>query len=221
MSPRRPPGRDTHTETDVEQIRLTQRKADLLLERIRSAVGSGAQAAFDLCWLLHECDRSIVYVGDDPVFVYETWGYSTWFDFVETEVGVHEQTANVYRKVGRVFGEELQGSWDAGEPLPVTKMAILAAWPGLDRKNVQSRINWARGKTCCQMQRELLGSDRPVRMAFGVSESEQRDINKAIELARSKFDEGDAMTRGELVANILQQWAQIAKKQRPRLRAVG
>ncbi|KKL73255.1 hypothetical protein LCGC14_2076730 [marine sediment metagenome] len=205
----------------MEQIKLTERKAGLLLDKVRDAVRVGAQAIFDLCWLLYECDRSVVYVGDDPVFVYETWGYKDWFDFVEVEVGVHAHTANVYRKIGRVFGEDLNGAWDTGEPLPVTKMAILAAWPDLTRQNVRSKMKWARKKTCCQMQHELLGRERPIQMAFGVSEAEQRDINKAIKLARGKFDEGGEMTRGELIANILHQWAAIAKKQKPNLRLAG
>lgn len=204
-----------------EQTRLTKRSADSLLKRLRDAVDSSARATFDVCWLLYECSVGIVYVGDDPVFVYETWGYGSWFDFVEIEVGVHDQTAHNYCKVGRVFGKELAGAWDTGSPLSVTKMAILAAWPGLTAKNVQSKIDWARGKTCCQMQEELLGRERPIQMAFGVSKSEQRDINKAIDLARKKFDEGEDMTRGELLAAVLGQWAQIAKKDRPRLRAVG
>jgi hypothetical protein len=206
---------------DQEQVKLTSRKANLLLDKVRNAVKAGAQAIFDLCWLLHECDRSVVYVGEDPIFVYEAWGYKDWFDFVEIEVGIHEKTANTYRKVGRVFGEEMNGAWDSGEPLPITKMAILAAWPGLTRANVQSKIKWAKKKTCCQMQHELLGQDRPIQMGFGVSEAEQRDINRAIKLARSKFDEGEKMTRGELLSNIVDQWAAIAKKKRANLRVAS
>lgn len=204
-----------------EQTTLTQNKADSLLKRLQSTVEANSKAGFDLCWVLYECSQSVVYVGDDPVFVYETWGYKDWFDFVEVEVGVHEQTANTYCKIGRVFGHELAGSWDTGSPLPITKMAILAAWPGLSAKNVRSRMAWAKSKTCCQMQEELLGKDRPVTMAFGVSKAEQRDINKAIEVARERFDDGEEMTRGEVIARVTQQWAAIAKKKRPGLRLVG
>jgi hypothetical protein len=204
-----------------EQTTLTQGRADSLLKRLQNAVEASSRASFDLCWILYECSKSVVYVGDDPVFVYETWGYKNWFDFVEVEVGVHEQTANTYCKIGRVFGHELAGSWDTGSPLPVTKMAILAAWHGLSAKNVRSKMEWARKKTCCQMQEELLGRDRPVTMAFGVSRTEQREINKAIELARTKFDAGEEMTRGEVVASIVQQWSAIAKKRKPDMRLVG
>lgn len=205
----------------MEQVKLTKAGAGALLEKVRSAVLQSAAADFDLCWLLYECDRSIVYVGDDPVFVYETWGYKSWFDFVEIEVGVHERTANAYRKIGHVFGEKLQGAWDSGDPLPITKMAVLAAWPELDRKNVRAKVKWARDKTCCQMQHELLGHDRPYTMSFSVSKGEQRSVNKAIELARTRFSEGEQMTRGEIVASVMSQWAKIAEKQRPALKAVG
>lgn len=203
------------------QTRLTEKRAEALLEKVRSAVEVSARADFDLCWLLYECDRSVVYVGDDPVYVYETWGYKTWFDFVEVEVGVHEQTANVYRKIGKVFGEDMAGAWDSGSPLPVTKMAILAAWSGLTRGNVQAKVNWARNKTCCHLRDELLGEQRAIHMAFGVTKQEQREINRAIDLARNRFDEGSDMTRGELLAAVVEQWSQIAKKERPKLRAVG
>lgn len=205
----------------MEQTRLTEKKASALLDKVRSAVEAGAKADFDLCWLLYECDRSVVYIGDDPVFVYQTWGYETWYDFVEVEVGVHEQTANIYRKIGRIFGEDMAGAWDSGNPLPVTKMAILAAWSGLTRGNVQSKIKWAKSKTCCHMRDELLGDQRGIHMAFGVTKQEQRDINKAIDLARKKFDEGDDMTRGELLAAMVDQWSEIAKKERPKLKVVG
>ena len=205
----------------MEEIKLTKGKAGALLEKVRSAVAASAQADFDLCWLLYECDRSVVYVGDEPVYVYETWGYRDWFQFVEIEVGVHEKTANHYRKVGEVFGEKLQGAWDSGKPLMITKMIILASWPELSRKNVKSKMRWAANKTCCEVQHELLGKDRAYTLSFSVSKGEQRSVNKAIDEARSKFDDGQEMTRGELMANIVSQWMTIAKKQRPKLKAVS
>lgn len=199
----------------MEQNKLSAKKASLLLDKLRTSVETSSKANFDLCWLLFECSNSIVYVGDDPVFVYERWGYETWHKFVEVEVGVHEHTANVYCKIGKVFGHDLSKFWDPEDLLPITKMAILASWDGLNSKNVKSKMRWAVGKTCCQMQHELLGKHHSVVMSFSVRSDEQRSINEAIEIARSELDYGKKMTRGEIMSIMVQQWADTASRKRP------
>lgn len=206
----------------MEQSRLSRKKADSLLGKLRSSIKHSSKANFELCCLLFRCSNSIVYVGDDPVFVYETWGYETWHQFVETEIGVHENTANTYCKIGRIFGHVLRSFWNEEDLLPITKMAILASWGGLNSQNVESRMKWAKKKTCCQIQHELLGKPESVIMSFSVYANEQKHINDAIEIARSEIRNGKKMTRGEIMAIMTKQWAEIASQNKlGKLKLVG
>lgn len=204
-------------ENKVDQQKLTQAKADALLERVKSVVAESAKSNFDLCQVLYETSRAVVSIGGNIVFAYETWGYKTWFDFVEAEVGLHEQSANAYVKVYEVFGVELAGAWDTGKPLPITKMRILTA-AELTKTNVRAWIKKAEKLTCCKLVSEIYGTAELSHFHASVSKRGLSDINRALQAARDSF--GEDLPKGDLLVKALNEWADIRKKAR-KLRAVA
>jgi len=196
---------------------ITQAKADALLERIKSVVAESSKSNFDLCQVLYESNRAVVSVGGTIVFAYETWGYKTWFDFVEAEVGLHEQSANAYVRVYEVFGVELAGAWDTGKPLPITKMRILAA-ADLTKSNVKAWMKKAEKMTCCKLVSEIYGTAELAHFHASVSKRGLSDINRALQAARDSF--GEDLPKGDLLVKALNEWADIRRKTR-RLRSVA
>lgn len=202
----------------ADQQKLTQAKADALLERVKSVVAESAKSNFDLCQVLYETSRSVVSIGGNIVFAYETWGYKTWFDFVEAEVGLHEQSANAYVRVYEVFGVELAGAWDTGKPLPITKMRILTA-ANLTKTNVRGWIKKAESMTCCKLVSEIYGTAELAHFHASVSKRGLGDINRALQAARDSF--GEDLPKGDLLVKALNEWSDYRKKHSKRLRAVA
>lgn len=202
---------------DKNPNQITSAKAEALLERVRQVVETNAQSNFDLCQILYETSQAVVSVGGNIVFAYQTWGYKNWFDFVETEIGLHEQSANAYRRVYEVFGIELAGAWDTGKPLPITKMRILTA-ANLTKVNVRAWLKKAEKMTCCKLVSEVYGTAEQVHFSASVSKRGLNDINRALDTARASF--GEDLPKGDLLVRMLNEWSDIRKKTR-RLRAVA
>ena len=206
------------TEDEVQdKQQLTASKANALLERVRQVVETSSQSNFDLCQVLYETHRAVVSVGGDIMFAYQTWGYKTWFDFVETEIGLHETTAFGYVKVYEVFGVELANAWDTGKPLPITKMKILSA-ANLTKSNVRGWLKKAEKMTCCQLVAEVYGTVEQAHFNASVTKTGLRDINRALDAARASF--GEDLPKGDLLVKMLNEWTDIRKKTR-KLRAVA
>lgn len=203
--------------SNEDKTQITAAKAEALLDKVRNVVAENAKSTFDLCQILYETDRAVVSVGGRIVFAYETWGYKTWFDFVETEVGLHEQSANAYRRVYEVFGVELAGAWDTGKPLPITKMRILTA-ANLTKANVRAWIKKAEKMTCCKLVAEIYGTAELAHFHASVSKRGLNEINRALAAARDDF--GQDLPKGDLLVKALSEWADIRKKTR-RLRSVA
>lgn len=202
-------------EQKKERNQISQAGAKALLDKVRQVVEISSQANFDLCQILYETDRAVVSVGGDIVFAYQTWGYKTWFDFVEEEVGLHEMTANAYRRVYEVFGVELAGAWDHGKPLPITKMKTLTA-ANLTKANVRSWLKKAEKMTCCQLVAEVYGTEEMRHFSASVTKRGLSDINRAMEAARDSF--GEDLPKGDLLVKMLNEWSDIRRKTK-RLRA--
>jgi len=199
----------------TDQITATGAKA--LLDKVRFLVEANAQSNFDLCQLLYETDRSVVSIGGDVVFCYQTWGYKTWYDFVETEIGLHETTANAYRRVYEVFGVELAGAWDTGKPLPITKLKILTA-ATITKSNARAWLRKAEKMTCCQLVAEVYGTEELKHFTASVTKRGLSDINRALDTARDSF--GEDLPKGDLLVRMVNEWSNIRRKSK-RLRAVA
>jgi len=202
------------------EIKLTKKQADALRTKIDSATRASAEAAFHLCELIYESYVSVVNTDQGWKFVWEYWGFKTWFDFVEIEVGMHETTANCYKKIWEVFGLELAGAWDYAEVLPITKMRILSA-ADINKRNVKSWLSKAKRMTCCELQAEVYGTEVLHTLSVSVSKRELQTINKALNAARSDYDNPQKVTRGELLLGIVKDWQAGRAKDKTDLKLVG
>lgn len=204
----------------TQEVKLTIKQADALHAKVKSATRASAEASFHLCELLYESFVSVVNTDQGWKFVWEYWGYKTWFDFVEIEVGMHETTANAYKKIWEVFGIELEGAWDFADALPITKMRILSA-ADIDKRNVKNWLHKAKRMSCCELQAEVYGTEVLHTLAVSVSKRELNAINKALEAARRDYEEPKKVTRGELLVGIVKDWQASRAKDKPDLKLVG
>lgn len=203
-----------------QEVKLTKKQADALRSKFDSATRASAEAAFHLCELLYESFVSVVNTDQGWKFVWEYWGYKTWFDFVEIEVGMHETTAHTYKKVWEVFGVELLNAWDFSELLPITKMRILSA-ADINKRNVKSWFAKAKRMSCCELQAEVYGTEVQHTLAVNVTKRELQAINKALNVARSDYENPKKVTRGELLVGIIKDWQKSRVQDDPGLKLVG
>jgi hypothetical protein len=187
---------------------------------VQSATRASAEAAFHLCELLYESFVSVVNTDQGWKFVWEYWGYKSWFDFVEIDVGLHEATAYSYKKIWEVFGIELAGSWDFADVLPVTKMRLLSI-ADINKRNVKSWLGRAQRMSCCELQAEVYGTEVQSTLAVLVTKRELQTINKALDAARADYEEPKKVTRGELLVGIIKDWQKTRAKDEPDLKLVG
>lgn len=200
----------------TDTVELTPRKAHHLHQKVEQIVLDNKKSCMDLAMILHETYISTIVVGDEVMYVYQSWGHDDWAQFVRTEMGIFKTTADMYRKVWRVFGIDLAGAYSQDELLPITKMKILAS-ANLTRKNVRSWLKKANGMSCIELQREIFGHDRLHSVSFPVTSSEMDTINKRLD----EYNELDSsLKRGEILTQAIDQWVSDQKK-KFRLRKVG
>jgi hypothetical protein len=189
---------------------LSGKKAEELRDKISEAVASGRKSSLGLAALIHESYISTTMVGKEVKFVYESWGYKTWPQFIRTEVGMFKATANNWRKVWRVFGIELKGSYDEEEILPITKMVILSNYEKLSRGNVSKWLKKAKNMSCLDLRREVFNTERARSFSTSVTDSELKEINASIKVYRAQVD--DTRTKGEIISHILSDWRSKRRK---------
>ena len=188
---------------------LTEKKAAALKDRLDQALGEHKKNCLALAELLHDTYISTIVVGEQTKFVYETWGYKTWAQFVRTEVGMFKATAVNYRKVWRVFGIELQGTFAIEDVLPIGKMVLLTH-AELTAKNVNSWLKKARTMSCLDLKKEIGGGPRIRNFSVAMSEADLRRINSAIRVYWDTVD--DTVTRAKVVASIMEDWKSKQRK---------
>jgi hypothetical protein len=189
----------------------TKDKANVLLTRIRSLSGKGAQNSADLAQALHESYHGWAYVGGKQHYLYELWGYRSWEEFVGKEAGLHLTTAYSYVRIWQVFYIDLAGAWDVNDLLPFTKMRALTSAP-LTKTNVSGWLKRAKNMTCSQLVAKVYGKPEVCQMRVAVTASQQAKINDALTIAREAFPDG--LPRGDLLAKIAGEWLDLQRKTR-------
>lgn len=193
-------------------ITMTRKEAQGFLTKIERLVANRKKGSMDLCEVVYQVSYTTVSFGGDLLYLWQFWGHESWENFVGLVLGLHPTTAYVYRKVHEVFYVELEGAWDIGNLLPITKMRILAADRGLNKRNVNTKLKRAAKKTCPQLVAEIYGVDELRHLSVSVSASEMKTIGRAIEKARKAFTADDTskrLPRGQVLARMAREWANI------------
>lgn len=166
-----------------------------------------------------------VEMGGGSMPLWSFFGYKSWFDYVETEIGMHVSTAAGYRMVHDVFMVRLEGKWDRSVMPSFTKMKALIRV--VDAKNVNAWLKRANSLSCCALEEEILeflygkrksGATR--HFAAMLTGRQLTAVNSIIEVGRQEFPELE--TRGDVLTKILEQWDMaVAKRTKRGLRVLN
>jgi hypothetical protein len=203
----------------------SQSSANKLREKVLLLCGKEREAQLEVAEAVYELYYGTVEVGGGELPLWSFFGHKSWFDYVETEVGLHVSTAAGYRMVHDVFMIRLKGKWDQEIPLPsFTKLKALVRV--VDPKTVNAWLKRANSISCCQLEEEiaefLYGKKKAgaLRHFTALLTSRQlTTVNAIIEVGRQEFPELDS--RGQILTKILEQWdAAVAKKTKRGLRMI-
>ncbi len=201
-----------------------QSSANKLRDKIVLLCGQERKAQFEVAEAVYELYYGTVEVGGGELPLWSFFGHKSWFEYVETEVGLHVSTAAAYRMVHDVFMVRLQGKWDQSITPSFTKMKALVRV--VDAKNVNAWLKRANSISCCALEEEIheflhgkkkTGANR--HFVTMLTTRQLTAVNSIIEVGRQEFP--DLESRGEILTKILEQWdAAVSKKTKRGLRVV-
>jgi hypothetical protein len=202
----------------------TQSTANKLRDKIVLLCGQERKAQLEVAEAIYELYYGTVEVGGGELPLWSFFGHKSWFDYVETEVGLHVSTAAGYRMVHDVFMVRLKGKWDLDNIASFTKMKALTRV--VEAGNVNAWLKRANVLTCCALEEEILEHVYGKRKAGAhrhftamLTNRQLATVNAVIEVGRQEFPELEG--RGAVLAKIMEQWdAAVAKKTKRGLRVV-
>lgn len=191
---------------------LTINQASTLREKLSHAMEVHTKATLSLCALLFESYFGTVKIGANETSLAIAWGFESWEDYVEHELGIHMGTAMSYV---RVYDElSVRRNFPAGAlPNSITKLRVLAL---MSRKKGVDINEWAaKSKTlsCCEMQEAydsmIGGKGRKRNCSFSMKWNAIRPLLNQVKVAKQTFGVG---TNGEALSLIVDQWAELHTK---------
>lgn len=192
----------------TKQPTLTSKQTEQFRAKIDSIVSSVRTAAMDLCWAAYESDVNMTRVDGELVFCWQTWGYSSWEEFVGKELDLHVTTAYAYKRIWEVFYVDLAGAWDTSMLLGITKMRHLTSAP-LTKANVNAWLKRAKKHTCRELVALIYEREDIHSFAVPLTASQLKQVHRTLDQARSAFSKGEKMTRGQRLTAILREWAEL------------
>lgn len=202
----------------------SQSSANKLRDKIVALCGQEKKAQLEVAEAVYELYYGTVEAGGGEMPLWSFFGHKSWFDYVETEVGLHVSTAAGYRMVHDVFMVRLKGKWDQDLLVSFTKMKALTrvVEPG----NVNAWLKRAASISCCALDEEILEHMYGKRKAGAhrhftamLTSRQLTAVNSIIEVGRQEFPELES--RGAVLAKILEQWdAAVSKRTKRGLRIV-
>lgn len=204
----------TEEGTAGEPTRLNARQTEQFHAKIAGIVETGKAATMQLCWAAYESDVNMTRVNGQLVFCWATWGHDSWEDFVGKEMDLHVTTALAYKRVWEVFYVNLEGAWSPDLLLGITKMRLLSM-AKLTKGNVTSWLKRAKKITCRELA--ALVQDREELHSFAVplTASQMRLVRRTLDQAKDSFARGDRMSRGQVMTQIMREWAELKANVRP------
>lgn len=195
---------------------LNQSTANSLRNRVLALVAKEGFARLELAEALYELYYGVVEVGGGELPLYKFFGHSSWFEYVETEVGLHVSTAAGYRLVHDVFGIKLRGAWDTSLTQSFTKLKALARV--VNERNVNAWLKKAQRLSCCALEEEIAEhlTGRRRRGAHRhftalLTDRQLARANAILHQAADQFPDGSWDSRGELLLRILEQWSSAVR----------
>lgn len=184
---------------------IDKRASDKLRADVRGTAKRQGALDWELAALLYQTFTATVRVGDSFLPVYQEWGWQTWEDYVETEVGLHKRTAKSYVLVYETFEIKLKGAYDE-RTLPQSFGVLRDLCAVVNRKNVKDWFRKTSGKSRCDVvemiEAEAYGG-QPRAMAelrVTMTKKQRKLVQRAIEAVRQAYPQFS--TDGECLAEM-------------------
>lgn len=194
---------------------LSKDAAEKLREKAILLAGNHTKTAMELAEVLYNTYYGEVNYAGGNLQLWEAWGFKSWFDYVENELGIHQNTAAGYRRTYEVFEIKCAGEWDKKSGVSFTKMKALARV--VNKVNVNSWLKKAKTMSCCELEDAVLASiygkqKSGVTRHFSafLTDRELIKINSILEVGYQKFP--NCERRGEVLTKILEEWDHKAAK---------
>lgn len=193
----------------------TQTAAMKLRERAIELIGQETKSRLELASIIHELYYGEMVASGGRIPLWRHFGFKNWFDYVETEIGMHVTTASGYVLVHEVFSVRLGGKWDPSSAPSFTKLKAIARV--VDAKNVGSWIKRAQEMSCCALEeavQEAVHGRRRKGAVHGfmamLTARQMAAVNAVIEVGRQSFP--GLRTRGDVLTRILEEWSDSRTK---------
>ena len=204
---------------------LTVATSNNLRKRAIEVTEQNTKSVLDLAEVLWETYTHDVKVGGNVIALWAAWDYSDWFQYVEVELGIHQTTAAIYRRMHEVYNIYLKDSFDPGvlSGISATKLKILTRV--VNRKNVNAWLRKAAKLSCCGLEEEVddavHGTGRPGAihtLAVLCTKAEQKKMRGI--LNKAMIDLG-ADRPGKALIQILEEWSAIHARSKRAQAAAG
>lgn len=189
---------------------LSAKDATALRARAAQAARKGHRFTLDLAAIVWEVATLRT---TEDTSLWEAWGFETFLDYVERELGLSGRTASQMRIVWEVFGVKLQGSWHEDQLVGLTKMAMLA--PVVSSATASEWLLRAKSMTIRELAGALeteSGESTPASkydLHARLTATELRDVQAAMHHVRRIY--GDR-TQGAQLARIARGWLSAFRK---------
>jgi hypothetical protein len=203
---------------------MSEREAKEKRELARSAATAHTRVSLHLAKLLFEIYFDRVMIGKDEVQLTLAWGWESFDEYAERELGIHKGTAH---SLIRVYDELVVHRQFEEKDLPdsIAKLKQLAKVSRQNKGTLSEWIKKAREMSCCEFEEAVeietgSGKGKKKNLSFYVKWGHAKRLMGTIREAKEEF--GDATT-GEALSHIVEQWGDLRQRTAKikRLKAAG
>lgn len=185
----------------MEINEITKNEAVQLRRDAARAKVASDKAVWAQALALHRIYYSGYACGENEIApIYELWGYETWYDYVEKEVGIHVGRANMMVSVAHFFVVKMKDHWNK-QVLTLTQMRAISVGKNVTPGNLNSWITKARNMTPCELDHQLTGrhGHHTKTVALKLPESDATLLREALDQLMAT---GEFSSRGEALMSV-------------------
>lgn len=202
---------------------LNKTGAESIRRKAQEASEKTTKSVMELAAALWDTYHNDVKIGSINIQLWEVWGYKSWFDYAERELGIHQTTAASYRRIHEVFEVDLKDSWDKNLACSYTKMKSISRV--VTKKNVNSWLKKAATLSCCELDEHVIEamygkskSGATHSFLVNVTKKELAKISQVLSEAKEGFEDPDER-RGSVLTRILEEWQVLHQRTKNAKRA--
>ena len=199
--------------------KVTEKHAGVLRHKAQELVGFQNKTILELARTLHEiCYAEVELNKNQMTPLYKLWGFSSWGEWAEVDLGMHLTTASSYKRIWEVFNKLLEKcDMDLLSQVSFTRLKTISRLGKLlTASNVNAWLKKALKVSCCQLEEdieyELTGKKVKYRhLHILVTNKQLSAIREAIDLARDADDFGTEDS-GDIIAGIVDRYNVAARR---------